>query len=113
MLELTMGLPGEGAPGPTLASLSFDRLIALGLENSFIFEALLFGSLSGICAGGSIVCGATVIGEGSGLLPFGNAALAAVAAASRFPPSVPLLYGKPNAADDTCGLCVALDCLLG
>jgi len=112
-LELMLPLPGEGAPGATLLSLSFDKLMFLGLENSFILEPLLLGSLSG---GGGIIADACIaaneFGEGSGLLPLGKAAFAAVAAASLLPPSVPLLYGRPP-ADDTCGLCVALGNLLG
>lgn len=90
-VELKLLLPGDGAPGGTLPSLSLDKLMVFGLENSFIFELLLFGSLSGIGAGICMDCEARAFGDGSGLLPFGKAAFAAVAAASLFPPTVPLL----------------------
>ncbi len=75
--------------GATLLSLSFDSPMLLGFENNFILELFDFGSFSGGAVGGGIDCEGGIPGEGRGLLPFGNAALAAVAAASLFPPSVP------------------------
>ena len=76
-------LPGEGIAGATLLSFSFERLILLGLEKSFIFELFDFGSFSGGGPGFWIAVGGGIPGEGSGLLPLGNAAFAAVAAASK------------------------------
>lgn len=81
-------LAGEGIGG--LTSLSLERVMFLGFENSFIFELLLLGSLSG---GGpmDILDDGGKPGDGIGLRRFGNAALAAVAAASLLLPSVLLL----------------------
>jgi hypothetical protein len=39
-------LLGDCDPGAVFVSLSFDSVIVLGFENSFILELLLFGSLS-------------------------------------------------------------------
>jgi hypothetical protein len=46
-------------------------------------------------------------GEGSGLLPFGNATFAAAVAANLLPPSVPFEYGSPP-TDMICGLDTSL-----
>ena len=73
--------PGEGIPGATRLSLSFDKLILFAFENSFIFELILFGSFPGAGPGCGAGCGVCCnFGEGSGDRPFGNATLAAVAA---------------------------------
>jgi len=91
-------------------SFSFDNVMVLGFEKSFILELLLLGSLSedggtGGLLGGSK--GGTTPGDGIGLLPFGKAALAALVAARRLPPTVPLLYVRPF-AERSCGLPVPL-----
>ena len=99
-------LLGEGIPGSALPSFSFDRTMFLGLNN-FIFEVLDFGSLSGGGPGGKLLRMGGRPGEGSGLLPFGNATFAAVVAASLFPPTLPLLYPSP-AVDGNGGLKVSL-----
>lgn len=99
-------LPGDGMVGVDLPSFSFERTIFLGL-NSFIFEVLLFGSLSGGRLGEKLPRWGGSPGEGSGLLPFGNATFAAVVAASLLPPTVPLLYASP-AVDGNGGLRVSL-----
>ena len=111
-LELKLALLGEEAAGGTLPSLSFDNEIFFGLEKSFILELLLLGSLSrgGTGGGGCMVCGPSEFGEGNGLLPLGKAAFAAEAAARRFPPSVPLLYGR-GPPEDTWGVLSVLGCL--
>lgn len=83
-------LPGEGNAGRALASLSLDRAIFLGLNN-FIFEVFAFGSLSGGGPSARLLAGGGTPGDGNGLLPLGNATLAAVVAASLLPPTVPLL----------------------
>ena len=88
--------PGEGKAGGALLSLSLESAMFFGLK-SFIFELLLLGSLSG---GGPSVKfdgsgGGGTPGENRGLLPLGNATLAAVVAASLLPPTVPLLYESP------------------
>lgn len=65
-----------------------------GLENNFIFELLPLGSFSNCGTGGRLPCcggGGGMPGDGSGLLPLGKAAFAALVAASRDPPTVPLL----------------------
>lgn len=106
--ELSPPFPGDGTPGDTLPSLSFAMVRVLGFEKSFILELLLFDSFSGGRVGAGperIVC---EFGDGNGFRPLGKAAFAAVAAA-RFPPSVPLMYGKPP-VEDTCGLWVPLVC---
>ena len=84
-------LPGDGIPGATLTPLSLVSVIFLGLEKRFIFELLLFDSFSGGGPMGWPDGGAIEFGEGSGLLPFGNATFAAVAATSLLPPRVLLL----------------------
>lgn len=98
-LELIEPLPGDGILGAILLSLSFDKVIFFGLEKSFIFELFAFGSLSGRGpgGGGGIICCGGAPGDGNGLLPLGYAAFAALAAASRLPPTVPLEYVKPPA----------------
>lgn len=91
-------------------SLSFDSVMVFGFENSFILELLLLGSLSeGGGSGGLLGCckGGTAPGDGMGLLPLGKAALAALVAARRLPPTVPLLYVRPF-AERSCGLPVPL-----
>ena len=88
---------GDGTPGATLLSLSFDSPRFLGLEKSFIFELLALGSFSGGKPGGGAIGKGGAPGDGRGLLPFGNATFAAVAAASLLPPSVPLWYCNPPA----------------
>jgi len=66
-----------------------------GFENSFIFELLLFVSLSNGGRGGVLLnCsggGNNTPGDGIGVLAFGKAAFAALVAARRLPPTVPLL----------------------
>ena len=96
-------LPGDGILGTTLLSLSFERLIFFGLEKSFILELFVFGSLSGGGPENWVNCDGGKLGEGRGVLPLGKAALAALVAASLFPPRVPLEYGRPP-ANATCGL---------
>lgn len=81
--------PGDVILGPALVSFSLVKLIFLGLK-SFILEVFCFGSLSGGGPIGSVLGGGGAFGEGSGLLPLGNAAFAAVVAASLFPPTEPL-----------------------
>jgi hypothetical protein len=67
----------------------------LGFENSFIFELLLFVSLSKGGRGGVLLnCnggGISTPGDGIGVLVVGKAAFAALVAARRLPPTVPLL----------------------
>lgn len=108
---LRLFLPGEGIAGGTLLSFSLDRPILFGLEKSFIFELFDLDSFSaGGRGGGGIDCDAGIPGEGSGLLPLGNATLAAVVATSLLPPSDPFEYDRPP-ADAICGLCVSLGIL--
>jgi hypothetical protein len=75
--------------------LSLDIVMFLGFENNFIFEPLLFGSLSRGGRGGVLLncCGggSNAPGDGIGDLAFGKAAFAALVAARRLPPTVPLL----------------------
>lgn len=95
-----MPLLGDGSAGFFLSSsLSLEMPMLLGLEKSFIFDRSLGFSCAGGAggigwaegAGGGAVLECSVIyglGEGTGLR--GNTVFAAVAAASRFAPAVPV-----------------------